>query len=175
MKSSLLRILGLSLAVGCSSAYATLIGDTITITKYYPNTATPVLSLTTVVSAGTGDTLNDSGVLTINPGATGLVFQVLFPFGYLSAPFNGFIVTGIDDTLTGVTVSTNLGGWTSSRIAFDAHSTSLNLQNLSFNSDSFFDVFFQLQPANPTPDSGATLAMLGLAVLGLAALRRRVA
>ena len=93
---------------------------------------------------------------------------------WTGATFNGIVVSGINDTVTGLTVSTNLAGWNNSRISFDAHSVSSNWQGLSFTTDSFFDVFFQITPSNPTPDGGTTAAMLGFAVLGLVAIRRRV-
>ena len=166
----------LAVASVCTTAHATLIGDTITMQHFFPTYGTPLGSiLMTVVSAGTGDVFTQGSNYTANPEATGIQVRFLRIAAFTSTPFNGLVVTEIDDTIFGVTVSTNLVGWDNSRISFDAHSVSANFQQLGFTADSFFDVFFQITPGtNPTPDTGTTAALLGVSLLGLFALRRKL-
>lgn len=183
MKFSLLHVLGLSLALGCSPAYATLIGDTITIARHNPTLGTVVTSQSVVVQAGTADVVTSS-FLNIDPDANGIAISMIPSASgttFIPASFNGFVVTGIDATITGFSVHTNIGGWSDSRVAFDAHSISMNFERLAFfgPAQSVYPVmtFFltlNLAPKS-TPDGGATVTMLGLAVLGLTALRRWVA
>lgn len=178
MKSSFIRIFALALALGCPTAHATLVGDTITVTHRFPNLGTvdSTLAANLVVQAGNGDAVNYFTFYSVNPEASSIKVVFLTSAGWTPAAFNGLVVSGINDTITSLSVSTNLVGWDNSRISFDAHSVSANWQNLDFSSNSFFDVFFELNGipgGNSTPDSGTTAAMLGLAILGLAAIRRR--
>lgn len=174
MKSSLLRVLVLALALGCSTVHATLIGDTITVTHYYPDLGTVLLTQDTLVATGTGDSVTQHMYYSVNPEASSILVDFVLPGGPSPSAFNGLVVSGIDDIITGVTVSTNLAGWSDSRLAFDAHSVSANWQGLWCTADSFFNVFFDRSLTHPTPDGGTTAALLGLAVLALAAIRRRI-
>lgn len=178
MKSSPFRILGLALALGCSTAHATLIGDTITLIHYGPNltavSQTPAASL--VVQAGIGDVVYftefGSNHYSINPEANSISVQFLRTTNWFFTPdFNGLVASGINDTITGVVVSTNLAGWDNSRISFTAHSVFSNWQGITSNSNNFFNITLI---TTATGDGGTTAAMLGLAILGLAALRRWV-
>jgi len=163
----------------CTSSHASLIGDTITLNNYWPDLGGLLDTHTVVVQAGPGDTTalgQFSPLYRINPEADSLMVSFLEFFTFSAATFNGFVASGINDTITGVTVSTNLVGWNDSRISFDAHSVSVNLQNLAvapFNTANapFVNVTLNTQSV---PDGGLAAAMLGLGVIGLVAVRRRL-
>lgn len=175
MKFSLVSTLGLALALSCSTSHATLIGDTISINYWYPVFGTGSNFANPVVSAGIGDIAYFGTYFSINPEASSILVDFTKTDTWNPVTFSGLYISGIDDVIVSATYSSNMAGFSASRFSFDAHSVTVNWQGLSFTPDSFFDVFFQLTPSNAIPDGGATAAMLGLAVLGLAAIRRRLA
>jgi hypothetical protein len=174
MKLKTNRLLVVFAAFSVMSARATLIGDSIDITRYYPDSATVYQSYTSViVAAGVGDAVTFSGVLRVNPEADRVELRFLDSGYFTSASSNSVVISGINDTLLGVSVSTNLSGWDNSRISFDGHSVSSDFEGLSFTVDSFFDVFFEIQiDGNQVPDEAPTGVMLAAALAVLAGLRR---
>jgi hypothetical protein len=165
----------------CPAARATLIGDTITVSHLFPNITTAFETQVTTVQAGTGDAVFFFGInsvkdYSVNPESASLAVRFLRNTFFFPTTFNGLGVSGIDDTIIGASVSTNLVGWDLSRFAFGPHSITANWQGLDFNTNSFFDVFFQLQPAVvATPDAGAAAVLFSLALIGLAGLRQKFA
>ena len=159
----------LALASVGPSARASLIGDTITITTFYDNlgSASHLLLGTPTVVSGTGDVVSQLPYYSVNPEATSINVSFLSSGTFATATFNGMWVAGIDDTITGVSVATNLVGWNNSQLTFDAHSIHANWSGVSFTTSSYFNVTL-----NPTPDGGDSAILLGCALLGLRAWRR---
>jgi hypothetical protein len=169
-----------SLAVSsvCTVAHATLIGDTITLSHVYTqNPNSPFEIQNVAVVAGTADVRTLVGFYTVNPEASSILVSFLgFPNAWGSGGSNGLVISGIDDTISAVSVSTNLVGWTDSRMIFNAHSLSPNWEGLPFSSSSFFNLTLTLSPTTPNsvPDTGATAALFGLSLAGLVGLQRRL-
>lgn len=156
-------------------AHATLIGDTITLTHIYtPRPDSPLDIQTTTVVAGTADTKTLIGYYTVNPEADSILVNFLGGANtWGSGGINGLVVSDIDDTITGISVSTNLAGWVDSRLTFDAHSITSNWEALPFSSSSYFNLTLTLSGASSVPDAGSTLLLLTLPLAGLIGLRRK--
>jgi hypothetical protein len=162
---SLLLIASLSV---CTIAHATLIGDMITISLHEP-LGVPAFSANTVVQAGTADQVSlifpqwlvNPEASSVNVTNSGNLIEVG------PSSFVGLVVSEINDTITGFSISTNLVGWTDSRFAFNAHSFSANWQSLSFPPSAFFNVTL-LTSAASVPDMGSSMLLLALGILVLA-------
>ena len=175
-----------------ASSHATLLGDTVLARHHLKYTANG----TVVNFAGdhyidvTDDASDASSIgryysLDMNSFGFGVAF--LDDTTWAPILFNGLVITDMDwlglgpAGILGVSISTNLAGWNDSRFAYDDHSASANWSGLAFNLDSFFNVTFSVDlpvdepppSSSPVPDSGATAAMLGLGMFGLAAVKRR--
>ncbi len=159
----------------CTVAHATLIGDTITLTHIYtPHPNSPLDIQTTTVTAGTADAKTLIGRYTVNPEADSILVNFLGgPNGWGTGGINGLVVSDIDDTITGVSVSTNLAGWVDSRLTFDAHSITSNWEALPFSSSSYFNLTLTLSGATSVADPGSTLLLLTLPLAGFVGLRRK--
>jgi len=160
-------------ACTCTVVNATLIGDTITLTHIYtPHPNSPLDIQTTTVVAGTADTETLMGYYTVNPEADTISVNFLGGSNaWGSGGINGLVVSDIDDTITGVSVSTNLAGWVDSLLTFDAHSITSNWQNLPFSSSSYFNLTLTLSGASAVPDEGSTALLLMLPLAGFIGLR----
>jgi hypothetical protein len=171
----------------CTTARATLIGDTITISLQSP-LGSSYFSTNTVVQAGTGDqvALNGLSYFVANPEASSITLSNTSTISSVSFPnvggFNGLVVTGINDTMTSFTITTNLVGWDNSRLTFDAHGFSADFRGLIFTprvTDGLVDLeicvwtYEYLHPGEGIPDSGSSAVLLAIGVLGLAAVSRR--
>ncbi len=115
MNTPLLRHLGLALALGCSTAHATLIGDTITVAHDYPSLGTHYTGPTNVlVQVGTADTfLFGGGTMGMNPEAASLsVSPIPSANNIIAIPasFNGLVITNIDDTISGLGGNDSING-----------------------------------------------------------------
>lgn len=174
MKLKTYRLLAVFAASAVVSARATLIGDSIDIARYYPNSSTVFKSFPgVIVQAGSGDAVDFSGAVRVNPEAGGVEIRFLDAGSFTPALSNSIVISGIDDTLLGVSVNTNLTGWDGSRLSFDAHSVTSEFEGLSFTVDSFFDVFFEIQiDGNPIPDEAATATLLAMALIAITTARR---
>ena len=167
----------------CTTSRATLIGDTITISHQFPTLGSVLVvgfpgvpqSFDTIVEAGTGDlvTINTGGgpAYTVNPEATSVSVDFLRTINFATDAFNGLVVEGINDSITGASISTNVAGWADSLFVFDAHSFSANWTGLSVNSSSVFDVTLITDVS--VPDAGSTAALFALSFLALAGVTRR--
>src|ERR1041385_772118 len=114
----------------CPIAHATLIGDTITISHDIPFLGAHLDSFNVLVQTGTGDQVNIEGAYIVNPDSTSINVSFSQSLTWASQTFNGLAVTGIDDSLLGFTITTNIVGWTDSRFVFDTHSFSANWSGL---------------------------------------------
>lgn len=171
----ILAILALAI-VWAVPARANLIGDTISIDHFFPNLAGNGLyeAHTTLVTAGTADETSVIGAYVVNPEAN--TISVRFTYGasaWSTTDFNGLVIGSIDEAVLSVLVDTNLVGWSASRLSFDAHTIYSNWAGLAFDNNSYFKLTLEQQPASPpVPEGGATLLLLGAAVVGLGRLRR---
>lgn len=175
------------------STAATLIGSTVTITQYYPDLASAGLSSTVTVSSAVEVACPDTAVALCNAtsglldgesldiGATSISGQFLATFtADAGSSFNGLVFSGLNFgtgyVLSGVTLSTNIVGLTSSLISYTANSVSINLLGLdpSVTSDGSGVGSFTLSlnvSSVPEPEPAALLAG-GLALLGWLGRRR---
>ncbi|TAJ94407.1 MAG: PEP-CTERM sorting domain-containing protein [Gammaproteobacteria bacterium] len=110
---------------------------------------------------------------------TTLVCEPVFPFTCAPAPlsFNGLRVSDLDDSsgnpLTSVSVATNMAGWNTSMLSFDADEIWFDWKGLSFDGSTYFNatLVFGSGPTS-VPEPASTLLFVG-GIAGLAALRKR--
>jgi hypothetical protein len=161
-------------------AKATLIGDTMTVNL--ESSLGTYFTTNIVGQTGTGDH-TALGSLPLVADAEGSNFNVynistvptvLFPN---IGSFNGLVVTGINEFINSILVTTTLVGWDDSRLTFDGHSFSADFRELEFPpTDGLADVKVCLWcvTINPTPDAGSSASLVALGLLGLAAISRRI-
>lgn len=168
-------LLGTSLA---SQAATSLIGDTISFLRAYPNTTTQygnAIPDTTVV-AGAADVVSwtfgsNATSTTFDPEANSVRFDFLTATTYLTtgATFDGYVVSGIDATIDSLSILGNSTSYSVAALTHDGHSFRIALNGSSGPGS----VVIGLQFASAVPEpTSAMLALGGLALLGLR-LRRR--
>jgi hypothetical protein len=185
MKTLKTRLLALALlgGLGCSGvAHALLfLGQTVNYQYFFPDLSTPY------ANADNGDDLvgpqtevtnitDDLGTMDVSD--TNLFVDFTFPGTtfFFSADFNGFRLSdanGTIDAFTSVTINpqTNMAGFDSSRISFNADQIFVNWQGLSFDTDTVVSLDVNGAPAQvPEP---ATLALAALALFGVGLARRK--
>lgn len=184
------RILAIfTIALGFSNAVqATLLnGKLIGYQYYYPTIATPYGD----VGSGFGMASNGSHLVgngievenladmtaTLDISDTNLYVQFQYDSFFYASDFSGFrvfdVANSISDILSvSINSVTNMAGFDLSRVSFDANNIWVNLQGLSFNESTILSLDI-LGGQQEIPEPG-TLALLGLALLGMVgALRRR--
>ena len=149
-------------------ARAGLIGDTLTATgtSLNPSTAT--------VGAGVEFTGIGSS-LQFNFDATTLTVTDLYA-NHGWGGFGFYTFTDLSSVFTNVSIASNTGSWYGgivNNFSFTDHTVTFDLNNGGHSGGAL--VFNLQSTANTVPDSGATVALLGGALLGLVALRRRLA
>jgi hypothetical protein len=174
MKPKTYRLLAVFAAFAVVSARATLIGDSIDITRSFPiSSGGPQSYFGVTVQAGTDDAVDFLGGVRVNPEGSGIKISFLTAGSFTSGSSDAIVISGINDTLLGVSVNTNLSGWDGTRLSFDAHSVTSEFEGLTFGADSFFDVFFEIQiDGNPIPDEATTVALLAVALVTITTARR---
>lgn len=178
--------LGLSLF---GSAHATLLsGKTVGFAYYKPDLGT------SYAYSGAGNYVVGSGVevanvvdylATMDVSDSNLLIAILPPprfaaatGNFLSAAFNGFVIydaLGTIDDFTSVTINaiTNMAGFDSSRITFDANHIWVNWGGLSYTRGSTI-VSLDINGTQQVPEPG-TLALAGLALLAMVCRLRKTA
>lgn len=166
-----------TLATGVPALAApTLIGDTISFMRAYPNASTqygPAIPSTTV-AAGTSDVVAWGGPgITIDPEADSIRFNFSASSNFIGngVTFDGFVVSGIDAEITALSILSNTTSFTPVSLVNTVHGFTINFGNRSTGS---VVVGLQLHNTTPVPEpTSLLLAAFGLPVVLLG--RRRAA
>ena len=95
------------------------------------------------------------------------------PGGFNNIPDNGMRFVGLNPggTITGYTLDTGISGLDSWRILLSGNLLDIYMGGLALGYSNYFDITLQVEQTSvPEP---ATLALLGLGLAGIAAIRRR--
>lgn len=161
------------LCASSAMADVTLIGDTLSFMRAYPDTSTQYLSdiPDTVVTAGTSDQVSwiVSGVnyTTFDPEA-GQIQVTLISSGYGDGQaFDGYVISGFDHDITSFAL-TNGTGFNTTLSLLDTRTLAVNLRGLSSGT-----MTIGITLAQPVPEP-ASIAMMaaGLGLLAASARRR---
>ena len=180
MKKGLIVILAMMFVVlgGAKEGRSNLIGDEVYLTHYHPDLSSVFQEYTTDVEEGLGDSVTFFNVgYSVNIEASEVYIHSLNPqsMHWGSASFNGLVVSDIDYDdgfdLTGVSISTNLDGWSQSRLSYESDLVRFNWQDLTFNYNTYFNAYLSFQ-ATPIPEP-ATMLLFGTGLAGFAGARFR--
>ena len=165
----------------CGTANAALLdGQTVNYQYYFPNLATPF------AGADNGNKLVVAGIEVSNVAASAATMDISDTNLFVDfvgagsswgiAAFNGFVVTDVFTGIaafTGLSINgaTNMAGFDATRISFTADTISVNWQGLSFNANTIVSLDINAARA-PVPEP-TTLALFGLGLAGLGFARRR--
>jgi hypothetical protein len=181
-------------AMWAGVADASLVGDTVTVGHYSPDSSTPLggfsSEFTSVVEAGTGDNVlfyfgypyaynvnvEAASILvdyTYLAGASGTWCADAFCAFGTAVSFNGLGVSGLDDSsgnnLQNVLIDTNMVGWEASRLSFGDHNVLFDWKGLSFDNSTYFNATLQYS-AVPLPPA---VFLFGSGLIGLLGLGRK--
>lgn len=173
-------LLGTSLP---SAAAPTLLGDTISFFRAYPNTGTQYGNAipNTTVAAGTSDVVSwtfgsSPNSINFDPEANTIRFDFLVStsYGGTASQFDGYVVSGIDFDIDSVSILGNTTAYNVASLTNSAHSFSISFNGTSAPGS----VLVGVQLRNPTPSgvpepATAGLAAAALALLGVQSRRRR--
>lgn len=158
---------------------ATLAGDVVTVNYYLPtigtsNGAYSVLPPTVKVAAGISDLVTVSkgknALFTVNVDPTSIVLTFLHNVTFGNSTFNGIQVSGITQSLTGVTAT---GGGTAS---LGKSAVLINLAGLSFRTGATVTatpIFLAMSPPPGVVPLPGTLSMFAAGLVALLLLRAR--
>lgn len=172
------RVLSALVLAGVATAVnATLVGDTVQIAQNYPTIGAEFYSTGSVV--GNNVEFVWPSVLSIDVGASAI--DISFSnIGFVDVPagginHNGPIIAGLNDSsgnsLLGFTDFATNSGFSSSNIIFGSDYIGFNLDGLWFSSGQYIHVDLNFAPQSAVSEP-ASIALFGIALLGLAASRR---
>lgn len=180
LENNMARILICALGVillASVQAHASLIGDVVTVRHYFPTNLSVHDDMGPVtVAAGTSDSVTYfSGVYTVNVEASSVLVDFNASASWTSASFNGLIVGDLDfsplASVTGLTIDTNIAGWTNSRATFTGDSVSFNWNGLSVNSSSYFNAVIETDAIDAVPEPATMVIWSCLCGLGFVCTR----
>jgi len=133
-----------------------------------------------VVGAGVEIANMVDGVASMDISDTNILIDFSRSSYFTGSSFNGWVLTDVFssiDDFTSVTIDaiTNMAGFGSSNVSFDADHIRVNWQGLAFNSDTVVSLTVQGRNGGNVPEPGALILMgLGLlAAAGVVRMRRR--
>lgn len=181
-----------------------LVGDTVLVSHDFPSFGTHVSGMVTpdgmsvvplpyLVTAGTADQVyllgnSQEPLYIIDIEASSVLIDFRYLAHFSAADFNGLVVSDLDwldhpdARLVGVTIDTDIPGWTDSRLDYGDHFVSFNWQDLpipynsTFPEDTPYRFNAYLEVADPpetVPDAGSSLLLFGIGLAGLGAWRKR--
>lgn len=175
-------VLSLVAALGfAASAHASLLdGKVVSYQNYFPDIGSPS------ADGSNGNHLVDGGVEVSNIAAsvgtldisdTNLFVSFTKNAYFTEASFSGFLIADVNnaiDAFTSVNINalTNMVGFDASRISFDENHIWVNWQNLAFTSSTVVSLDVNGRGRQEVPEA-ASLALIGLGLVGLTATRRR--
>ncbi len=160
-------IIFLLLIAPINSVFASMIGDTLTFRRAYPDITTDFApSVSTIVESGNADIVsNQPGFLTINPESNNIIFDfpVSSAFGGTASVFDGFEITGFSNAITNAFIF-DVTGVTIVGLSFSDKLINLNLAG-RYEANSFINMGIEFAP-NPVPIPGSVfLFFVGLILL----------
>ena len=160
------------LAFSAVGAHASLVGDTVEGSYYYPDTSTFFEDMgTSVISASGTQFTSDPLVLTV----TGDTITANFANAgfWFAADFNGFELANLSKNFGAITLNSmsNMVGFTNANFSASGNLLTVNWQGLSFTQST--QVIFNVAALAPVPEP-ETYAMLlaGMGVIGAVARRK---
>lgn len=161
--------------LGMSSAVAGVIGDTVNVTYYFPDSATVYSDLGTQIVSGAGATYNFGGYFDVLVTDTQIIAKNFKQTSsWTFASFNGFKVTDLTknfSTTYSVDGATVMSGLTNANITNGGNFVSVNWNGLPF--DPSTQVVLSSASAVPEPESYVML-LTGLGLMGFMIRRRKI-
>ncbi|NML15041.1 PEP-CTERM sorting domain-containing protein [Azohydromonas caseinilytica] len=180
-KRVLATLLATALTAGGALA-APLMGSTVSYQYYYPTLDSPYAGTPNVNGnyvVGEGDEIRSltDAVGWMDISANQILVQFSHGSRFGAADFSGWVLSdvfGTIDSFMSVSIdpSTTLAGMTSERLSFTADSISVNWGGLIFQAGDRLVLNVLTRGAIAVPEPG-TLSLMGVALLGIAAVRRR--
>ncbi len=160
VKSSLFRLSAVFFfcaGIWAPSLFGTMLGDTLTISRGFPNATTSLTQLTgspTTVVLGNSDQVNDSIHVIINPEATTIFLDFTSSSAYIgdATTFDGYVFTGFSNTIQDVSFVSSGITISSAQTTFGDDFIQVNLAS-SFSPSSTIEINVEFSASVPEPSS----------------------